>query len=42
MAERREKDILYERKSKRKGRETNMLVNDQESYRNLKQQQLLL
>lgn len=36
MAERREKNTLYERKSKRKGRETNMLGNDQESYRKLK------
>ena len=36
MAERRDKNTLYERKSKRKGRETNMLGNDQESYWKLK------
>lgn len=38
MAERTEENTLYERKSKRKGRETNMLGNDQESYWNLKKQ----
>ena len=36
MAERRDKNTLYETKSKRKGRETNMLGNDQESYRKFK------
>lgn len=37
MAERRE-NTLYERKSKKKRQETNMLGNDQESYWNLKKQ----